>query len=1597
MINAHFALKEEEPYTLMETWNKKDKFVPYLLVLIFLIMSSGIITVGYLYYSNYKTHIRTEVEKQLSSIGKLKANELANWREDCLEDGSVFYKNAAFTELVRKYFDDPNDQNAQKQLRTWLSCFQAAQRYDGVFLLDNQYRKKIICPDVPEQPVSYVSQQSSEILQSGEIAFEDFYVNQDNVRIYLNVLVPILNESDSRLIGVVALRIDPEKYLYPLLNTWPVQNISAETQLVRREGNNIRYLNELKFKQKIALGLSVSIKENETRASVQAVLGKEGIVEGIDYHGLPGIADVRAVPHSPWFLVNRIDTSEIFTPIHQKLFGIIIFIGVLLGGTGACFGLIWRWQRLRYYRERYQSAKEWSTTFDSITDLVSIVGRDFKFKKVNKAFADALGGKPEDFVGIHCYGLMHGTNEPIPDCPCRKTLSTNAPAKTEIFHEGLNKYLEISTSPVFNSRKEVTDVVHIVRDITERKRAEKEQDGMLSLQIGINSLQQSLLNNTPLEDRLKKVTDDIVSYFDADFCRIWLIKNGDLCEEGCIHAEAKEVPHLCLYRERCLHLISSSGRYTHINGKAHRRVPFGCYKIGLIASGKDHKFLTNDVQNDPRIHNHQWAKELGLVSFAGYQLRIENGQILGVLALFSKHTIQPPEDAMLDGISSNVAMAIQESILSKQLQESEEKYHGLFENSRDALMTIEPPTWKFTSCNPATLKLFNVETKDKFLTFGPWDISPLQQPDGCVYADKAKEMIEKAMKEGSSLFEWTHKRITGEEFPATVLLTKMELGGKVCIQATVRDISAQKQTENALKQSEARYKSYIEATGQVAWVTNARGEVEEDLPSWRKFTGQTYEEIKGTGWAKAIHPDDAEHVLQVWNNAVAAKSSYEVECRMRRHDGVYRNLLARGFPIIDKNKNTKEWVGTCVDITERKRAEAALKQSETMLSTTLAAAPVCILLEKGRVLQKTNNRTCEISGYTAEELIGQSSLMLYPDKAEFERVARDLYRDLRKTGLNSTESLWRRKDGTLINMLLSASVLDINDPNAGEIVTAFDISKRKRAEDELKRINESLKIATALASEMAAQTKKANAAKSEFLANMSHEIRTPLNSIIGFTEILLKEDLRKQHKEYLVTVHNSSKYLLQLINDILDLSKIEAGKMTIEITKCSLADLIARIESMMHSFAAEKGIGFAINEKGPLPANIVTDPARVSQCLINLVNNAIKFTKQGHVYVNISMEDHNGKWFIRFEVEDTGIGISSEYQQKIFESFSQEDGSSSRKYGGTGLGLAITRKFAELFGGTITLTSEKDKGSIFAFVIPANIDMANQPPLDRNSDSHEAGINKQACFSGHILVAEDVKSNQMLMKILLGKMGLKTTFADNGTEAVNKANGQSFDLIFMDIHMPQMDGYEATKALRNNGIKTPIVALTANAMEGDEKKCFDAGCDDYLSKPIIYAKLVAMLSKFLEKTDSPQVAKLVETNNNTTQTDNADDNEVVINWAKVLEGGVDEQILKEIMPTYLASNKEHLQKLTSAVKAANATDIVSHAHAIKGAGRNLGMVQLSKVTLQLETMARQGDLSKAEELLKNIMFEFDRLEKFVSQPDWIEIAKKSSASNVAST
>ncbi len=440
-----------------------------------------------------------------------------------------------------------------------------------------------------------------------------------------------------------------------------------------------------------------------------------------------------------------------------------------------------------------------------------------------------------------------------------------------------------------------------------------------------------------------------------------------------------------------------------------------------------------------------------------------------------------------------------------------------------------------------------------------------------------------------------------------------------------------------------------------------------------------------------------------------------------------------------------------------------------------------------------------------------------------------------------------------VGLLIDAfnDMLEQTEARESELLQARDHLETRVQErtaeltDANRKLEDSIKRANLLAKEAT----QASEAKSQFLANMSHEIRTPMNGVIGFADILADEDLTEQEREYVEIIRNCGRELLVLIDDILDFSMIEANKLETEITSCSLGNLLNGIESLMRPKAVEKGLEFRVAESARLPSQICTDPVRLRQCLINLVSNAIKFTEEGHVYVNVSVQEEDGELYIHFEIEDTGIGIPSDKQDSIFEVFTQVDGSHSRKYGGSGLGLAISKRLAGILGGRLTVRSREGEGSIFSLVLPVGVDVRKQPFLDRHNLAEELRAEQAKSagptFCGQVLVAEDVLTNQVLMKSLLKRMGLEVTIAEDGDEAVQKVVTGSFDLVLMDVQMPKINGLEATRALRKMGIATPIVALTAHAMKGDDSRCIKAGCDDYLSKPIDRQKLLDVLTKYL--------------------------------------------------------------------------------------------------------------------------------------------------------
>jgi len=404
---------------------------------------------------------------------------------------------------------------------------------------------------------------------------------------------------------------------------------------------------------------------------------------------------------------------------------------------------------------------------------------------------------------------------------------------------------------------------------------------------------------------------------------------------------------------------------------------------------------------------------------------------------------------------------------------------------------------------------------------------------------------------------------------------------------------------------------------------------------------------------------------------------------------------------------------------------------------------------------------------------------------------------------------------------------------------------------ELTEANQSLMVATEKAQQMAEAALVATKAKGEFLANMSHEIRTPMNGVIGMVNFLLETNLSEEQREYANTVKVSAEALLFIINDILDFSKIEAGKMTLERQAFNLRNTVKNAIDLLAFQARTKGVALSYAFKENLCTDVIGDSNRLRQILLNLVGNAIKFTAKGNVRLEIDpVRQSDEDVQIKFSVIDTGIGVSPEAQKKLFQSFSQADASTTRKYGGTGLGLAISRNLVELMGGSLDLTSKLGEGSTFFFVLslPKNNAASDRLPVAL-VEYPAKSVAAPASSSGiRVLLAEDVKINQMVATRLLQQLGCSVEVANNGIEAVEAWRKKKYDVILMDCQMPEMDGSQATQLIRTLELKenrssTPIIALTANSMEGDRERCLIAGMTDFVSKPINKDALGAALKR----------------------------------------------------------------------------------------------------------------------------------------------------------
>jgi len=474
---------------------------------------------------------------------------------------------------------------------------------------------------------------------------------------------------------------------------------------------------------------------------------------------------------------------------------------------------------------------------------------------------------------------------------------------------------------------------------------------------------------------------------------------------------------------------------------------------------------------------------------------------------------------------------------------------------------------------------------------------------------------------------------------------------------------------------------------------------------------------------------------------------------------------------------------------------------------------------------------------------------------------------------------------------------------------------------------------------------EANDAKSRFLANMSHEIRTPITAIIGYANLVLDASQSASDRiNHVHTIRRNSEHLLTLINDILDLSKIESGKFTVERIPCSPCQVLYDVTSLMRIRAIEKKIRFKVTNDGPVPTTVLTDPVRLRQILINLVGNAIKFTDEGYVKLIMRLDESaETPPRLRFEIIDTGLGMSNEQLRGLFQPFVQADNSTTRRFGGTGLGLTISKRLVELLGGTITVDSFAGRGSTFTFTIdPGSLDGARRvktchEALECNEES--APERTIVSLDGRILLVDDGEDNRRLLSVYLQAAGAKVVTAENGRIGVEKAleshaGGQPFDLILMDMQMPELDGYSATALLRAKGYAAPIVALTANAMSEDRDKCLSAGCTEYLSKPIHRETLLATVARYLKNqtADRPTTSAARPATADT----------------ETISSDLTDETLLPLLQKYVEELPARVEQLMSLLWRQDWDELAEMIHNLKGTGGLYGLMPISDAAIRVE-------------------------------------------------
>ena len=717
----------------------------------------------------------------------------------------------------------------------------------------------------------------------------------------------------------------------------------------------------------------------------------------------------------------------------------------------------------------------------------------------------------------------------------------------------------------------------------------------------------------------------------------------------------------------------------------------------------------------------------------------------------------------------------------------------------------------------------------------------------------------------------------------------------------------------------------------------------------------------GEAWAEVVHPDDLPGLRAALSAHFRGETErLEHEYRYRGDDGTWRWVRQYGIALRRPNGMAHRLVGATTDITELRQREAELQAARA--ETERTRAHMQSLLDnmwdgvgsaEGDGTYITSNKAMfELVNIPREQILALGTMQniwryqyeqcLVPRVAPTadEHVAAQVALFNRADG---SQQVRQRPDGSWVERCFRQM------PDGSRLVVVRDITDLKQRETDLARERDAADAARV-------EAEAANQAKSTFLATMSHEIRTPMNGVLGMLEVLEHQSISDSQRAIVATMRSSASSLLRIIDDVLDFSKIEAGRLELEEVPFSLSELVGNTVETLRAQADAKNLELTTELVPGSADGLVGDPVRVRQILFNLLGNALKFTQVGQVHVRAVTSALGGSQYrVTLTVTDTGIGISAAERTRLFQPFSQADSSTTRRFGGTGLGLSIVRRLAQLMGGEVKVRSQPGKGS--AFTVTMLLSAATGEPVDHTPDQPQSLAN---AVNGCVLVVDDHPVNRQVLVRQLELLGLTADTAVDGADALSLWQPGRYAAVLADMHMPNMDGYALTAAIRGResaygALRTPIVAVTANAMHGEEERCLEADMDGYLAKPVVLARLSAILGRWISVTLPPEPPTPVV------------DRAMLRSWL-----GNDEATVRSVLVEFLHSAGETVQDIKAALAAQDMPAVATAAHKLRGGALSVGAHALQRLAATLEAAAGPGDRAVCETILVPLDRELQR-------------------------